>query len=141
MLLRPLSVNVVMLLLASASKFRPNLSLPTFPTDFHANVAALLGTGLLVETRRDLEDDFFPLRSDDLKVVSMLLPFSGLGLREVFFIGGTKEEDDGPLGRGIDGEKAEDAEGLLPTTAISELCFEVNKGLCGSGGPGLERSG
>jgi hypothetical protein len=59
------------------------------PTDCHANVAALFVTGfsfLTPELR-----GFLALLSPDRSVCSIVRPFSGLGLLEVFFIGGAKE--------------------------------------------------
>jgi hypothetical protein len=74
----------------------------------------------------------------------MVLPFSGLGLLDDFFVGGTNEAEDG--GVMIFEEGRYDAEdvltyGLVPTTARSELFFVINAGRCGSGGPGLEIAG
>jgi hypothetical protein len=81
------------LLLNSASQLSPNPSLPDRPTEFHANVAALLGTGRSTLEDPDIGGDrrvifFSPF--PDLSVVSIVRPFSGLGLRDVFFVCGAK---------------------------------------------------
>jgi hypothetical protein len=101
--LRLASGRVVELLLTSASKLRPSLSRPLFPSDCHARVAALFVTGFSLRGAdvigaRGL--GFLPVRSEDLNVCNIVLPFSGLGLLEVFFIGGTNmpgaDVDDSP---------------------------------------------
>jgi hypothetical protein len=135
--------SVVVLLLNSASRLRPNPSLPDRPMEFHAKVAALLGTGRSVLEDEDIGGDrslvfFSPL--PDLRVVSMVRPFSGLGLLDVFFVCGAKASlvilavlDELVI---VDGLEA-----LFPTTARSELFFDRIVGRCGSGGPGRDKSG
>ena len=133
---------MAVLLLNSASRLRPNPSLPDRPTEFHANVAALLGTGRSILEDPDIGGDrrvvfFSPF--PDLRVVSIVRPFSGLGLRDVFVCDANVLlvilvvlDELGIVGV---------LDALFPTTARSELFFESRAGRCGSGGPGRERSG
>ena len=90
-----------------------------------------------------LGDGLRPLLSPDLNVCSIVLPLSGLGLRDVCFIGGANVADDNGV---IVLEEDEEVytgvlEARLPTTARSELFFGIIGGLFGSGGPGRDRSG
>jgi len=142
-LVRRTESSVVVLLLNSASRLRSNPSLPDRLTEFHANVAALLGTGQSTledpETGGDRGVVFlspFP----DLRVVSIVRPLSGLGLRDVFFVCGAKVLlvilavlDAFGMVDGLDA--------LFPTTARSELFFDSMVGRCGSNGLGRDRSG
>jgi hypothetical protein len=123
----------MLLLSCSASRLLPSLSLPVLPTDCHASDAALFVRGFSIllppEGRGDLGTGFLPPLSPDLKVCSIVLPFSGLGLLLVFFIGGTSVADE----EGVAFLEDEDAYGggyegvfdvtLAPTTALSELFF------------------
>ena len=115
---RPESVSVEVLL-TSASKLRPSLSRPDLPIDCHAMDAALLVTGSSLLDFGGL-GTFFP----DLNVCNMVLPFSGLGLRDDFFIGGTNDGPEGAEDIRVDDGYDEDAgvdELRTPTTALVEL--------------------
>ena len=81
-----------MLFATSGSRLRPRLSFPDFPSDCHARLAALLVRGSSRLGFLGLGADLLPLLSD-LKVWSMVRPFSGLGLLEDFFDGGANEEE------------------------------------------------
>jgi hypothetical protein len=83
---RPDSGSVVELWSASASRLRPSISRLDLPTDCHANDAALFVTGFSLLTPGARV--FLELLSPDRNVWSIVRPFSGLGLLEVFFIGG-----------------------------------------------------
>lgn len=143
--LRPLSCSVVLL---PSSILRPSLSLEVpLPSDAHAKVAALLVTGFSVIGVEGAEVfvggaalgvSFLPA----LKVCNIVL-FSGLGLREDFFIlwPGTKVGVEDVVvtaaGRGPDEEMRPGTVELdmtLPTTASSELRRLLTGGRCGSAG-------
>jgi hypothetical protein len=74
-------------------------------------------------------------------VVSILLPLSGLRLLDGFFIGGAKVAEDEGVSFEENGANVEELKVFLPTIARSEPFFCISEGRCGSGGPGLERSG
>jgi hypothetical protein len=78
--------------LADVSMLRPNLSRPDLVAEFHASVAALLGSGRSTLVAAEARGDALsPL--PDLKVVFILLPLSGLGLLETLFAGAAKLDD------------------------------------------------
>ena len=82
------------------------------------------------EGLEDLGTGFLPLLSPDLSVCSIVLPFSGLGLLLVFFIGGASvAELDGVIAREELGAYVLSLLLTLPTTALSELFFVTIAGL------------
>lgn len=130
---------------ASASRFLPNRSRPPLLIEVQAILAALLAPGPSIwlddNSRGDLADDLLPLLSEDLKVVSILRPLSGLGLLEVFFVGG--DSRCGNTGGNLEEVWLiiEELEAILPTTARSELFLGGKDGRWGSGGPIRDRLG
>lgn len=104
----------------------------------HAMPAAFEAAGLSalrpLEIRADLKADVRP--SLERKVVSIGLFLSGLGLREVVFVGTASVGGAGkPAGTVIWGTLRD----LWVT--MSELFFDSRPGLAGSGGAGFSRSG
>jgi hypothetical protein len=118
-----------LLLSCSTSKLLPSLALPPLPIDCHAIDAALFVTGFSLlppDGLGGLGTGFLPLLSPDLSVCSIVLPFSGLGLLLVFFIGDANvaELDDVAVLEEL-GAYVLSLLVTLPMTALSELFFVI----------------